>query len=418
MVKEEEVAEVEEVEVIDDDDDDSYRSSRSKRRSSSRDDEDDDEDEEDEERPSRLKAILGIIVVIIIILAIFLAYFFYWTPAKEIHLDPPQPDEDGIRVTCHVVMEGGNTADGDGDLEIFYDNERVYSDTIPIRRDDGLKLIDYDQFIIGNSDYTVKVTFRGKSNSETFNIQQSPFFWTVVEYVKVNAKPNPPEFNMTDQTNINLNVAVNIKDSDGNNPSAHAGKSKVDLKIKHESGSEQSYSKDVDDTFGVAFTYNYLSTGSGNYTYEVTWENLQVKSDSPHRTLEHTSPLDDNTYQNMNIVADAGEQFRTVTVGILAGQETEDFDARDSKNDGVITAYQWDFDFKDDNNDNEIDFTIDEVGEQVSYTYTTTADVGTTYTVALRVWGDGIFAYNAISGDPEYEFSFFLIEVTVKAGIS
>lgn len=414
MAKEEEVAEVEEVEVIEEDDDDSYPSSKSRRRSRSRADEED-EDEDEEERPSRLKAILAIIAVIIIILAIFLAYFFYFTPAKEIHLDSPQQTEDGISVTCHVVMEGGNTADGDADIEIFYDNDRVYSDTIKINRDDGLKLINYDQFVMGNSDYTVKVTFRGKSESKTFNLHESPFFWTVVENVEVVATRDPVQFNLTGDIDVALNVAVNIKDEDGNIPAAHAGKSEVSLKVQHESGYEHSKdSKDVEDVFGATFSYDYLTTGSGNYTYEVTWENLQVKSDSEYRTLEYTSPSDDG-YQNMDIVADAGDISRTVTVGIISGEETEEFDASDSKNDGEITAYQWDFDFKDDNNNGELDFTVDETGERVSYTYTS-ADVGKLYTVALRIWGKGIIG--PLTGIPEYEFAFVLIEVTVRSGIS
>ncbi len=412
MAKEEEVAEVEEVEVIEEDEEDSYRSSRSSRRSKSRAEE---EDEDEEERPSRLKAILAIIAVIIIILAIFLAYFFYFTPAKEMHLDSPQQEGDGIRVTCHVVMECGNTADGDADIEIFYDNDRVYSDTITINRDDGLILIDYDQFVIGNSDYTVKVTFRGKSESKTFNLHESPFYWTVVEKVEVYPVRDPVQFNLTGNTDVDLNVAVNIKDKDGNIPDAHAGKSTVTLKVKHESGFEHSQeSKDVKDVFGATFSYNYLTTGSGNYTYEVTWENLQVKSDSEYRILEYTKPSDDG-YQNMDIVADAGDISRTVTVGIISGEETEEFDASDSKNDGEITAYQWDFDFKDDDGDGGLDFTVDETGERVSYTYTS-ADVGTIYTVALRVWGKGIIG--PLTGVPEYEFAFVLIEVTVRSGIS
>jgi hypothetical protein len=393
-----------EVEVIDDDDEPRKKYQRKSKR---RDVDEDDEDDEDD-RPSRLKLVLAIICVIVIIAAIFLVYFFTMTPIKSIHLDPPQPYEDGIRVTCHVLMEGGSTTDGNGDVKIYYDDSQVYSGSIKINRDDGEAFIDYDQFVEGNGQYTVEVSYLGESVSQSFDLQESPFFQTIVENYEITAHPDPIAFNKTVNA-VKLNVNVKIKDNSGNIPSTHCGKSQVTLKVQYETGNSQTFSEEVNEDFGVNFDeYNYLSTGAGNYTFSVTWENLYARSESKFREVE----LELKDYLNMPIYADAGEDYMEVEIGLLETEETVEFDASYSKNDGEIVIYQWDLDFKDDNNDKELDFTIDGTGRTISKTYTV-ADAGYTYEVALRIWGKGIINSDS-SGPPEYEFSYYFMDVEVS----
>jgi hypothetical protein len=403
MAKDEDVVEVEEVEDNEDEED-----KRSRRKTK-------DDDGDKELKKSRRKKILAVIVVIIIIVSIFIAFFFLMPNVKKMYLDIPQPTEDGISVGVHIILEGGGSANGDADIEILYGAEKVYSGTVEINRDEGTAYIDYNEFVVGNDDYTVKVTFRGKSVSQTFNLQESPLFWTVVENFELNIYPNPWIFNETVDPNVKLNVGVNIKDTSGNNPNAHAGKSEVTLKVRHENSAEVTYTEEVTNEFGVVFDqYNYFSqgtgTGSGNYTITVIWENQWVKSDADTYEVEVVH----QEYFNMDIVADAGDSSRTVTIPLLSTSETEEFDASDSKNDGEITVYQWDFDYQDDNDDNELDFTVDAVGKKVSHTYTN-ADIGNSYTVALRIYGDGILNPGA-NEDPIYEFSFDFVEVNVRAG--
>jgi hypothetical protein len=157
--------------------------------------------------------------------------------------------------------------------------------------------------------------------------------------------------------------------------------------------------------------YDYLSTGSGNYTITATLKNLFTKPDSKYHIIE-AEPIE--RFFNVLPEADAGEDQDAQLIihpFQLEGSAEVCFDGSNSINiDGEIRVYKWDFDYKDEDNDGYEDFTTDATGVQVCHTYYYSAESwdevpeNITYTVALMIEGDVIIGTDD-AGKPIYESS-------------
>jgi hypothetical protein len=390
-----------EVEMVDEDDDEPKKYQRkSKRRDS-------DDEDDSENKPSKKKKILVFVVILIIVLAIIFAVFFLNPAVADVIVDNPieTTDGDGIVITAHVIPEGGSSVNGDADLEIYYEGDKVYSDKITINRDEGRKEVPYNKFVMGNEKYEIKVKFSGKSATSNFILHEN-FDWAVVEHINVTADLNPPE----KDSDVRLRVNARVIDESNNNPLAPPKKANVEITIAYENGASQSYNQDIlyPDAYCEFNEYRYLNTGSGNYTITAKLTNHYVKDSSEFKTIEIEEPV--KKFLNIFPVAEAGddvnEQIRRPPFG--TGEVTINFDGSDSWNDGTIRYYLWDFDYKDEDGNEYPDFTVDAVGISVDNTYNSAG----TYDVGLRIIGN--YAGYFVEGEPLYEETIDVMQVDIS----
>jgi len=316
------------------------------------------------------------IFIIIIILVIMVAAFsiFWMSPhVKSIIVNSPieLDDRSGIRIEAHIALEGGGTSVGEGTIEIIYDEKTVYSGKINIQSDKGGKDIAYDKFVVGNKQYEIKVTFNGKSGSTFFKLDDN-FGWAVSENINVTASLSSYE----KSEDVRLKVQTRIVDENNLNLPPPM-KASVEITIRHENGQTQTFNQDISyPNSSCEFNdYDYLKTGSGNYTIDAKLINHYVIENSKYQEIELEEPA--RVFFNIYPVAEAGDD-QVVRRGVNVH-----FDGSKSWNDGPIRRYEWDFDYKDDDGNGFEDFTTDATGMAVDNVYNT---VGT-YTLALRVVG-------------------------------
>ena len=328
--------------------------------------------------------IIGIIIIILILISVVAIWSVTHNPTVEdIFVTKPTSYGDGMEVNTHILTAGSADVSGSADLKIFYDDVEVYKKSVDVRNSRINAKIPWEEFAVGNDQYTIRVTYDGKTGEETFYLAQD-FDWAVCEKVNLSAALSPAQFSEIDPTEPKLKITLRFVDEDNNNLHASVKDVGVTISIKYEDNTPIEHKKTLtgSELFNNDYTYEYnYATGGGNYIITATVTNEFVQSDSKYATVT-SEPFDDMInllpLAVVDLVGDYSTSGATITV---RNNDEVTFSASASRNDGDIASYEWDFDF-----DGEtFEFTVDDTGEEVSHTFT---GRGQTYYIAMRVTGE------------------------------
>jgi archaellum component FlaF (FlaF/FlaG flagellin family) len=330
--------------------------------------------------------IIGIIIIILILISVVVIYTTI-DGGDEVDritiLTTDAYSEDGeTGIEIQSIVETSGTIDANANIKIEYDGETVYSGTTKISNNRMLTKIPWENFAVGNEQYTIKISHGGKTGTDNFFLHQHG--WSVCEQVTILPSLSPKFY---DETNLNtqpkMNILLSFLDSDGDSLIAAPKDLDISLSIKHEDAAAVTVplSLDEDDLRYHTYTYEYnYNTGGGNYTISAEVENLFVDSDSIYDKFDAETYTGQMNLLPFAIVKINGEAFDGNPINVRRNQEV-DFDASDSVNDGEILSYEWDFDYQD------FEFTVDATGSEVTNRYTTTGS----YDIACRIKGDVIY---------------------------
>ncbi len=350
-------------------------------------DEDEAEDEDDEEylRYKRKRTrwiVISIFIVIIILIVAFYAVVI--NPQGVLDIIPATPtetkDKDGITISADIALKGTGTAEGDGELKIKLDGKTTYSGKIPIKGGVAEKVVKYKDFVEGNGDYEISISYEGLSR-KTDN--RYTVDW-VVEKVDVELKRmsfgESENLTKSDKPYFILNTYFNYTN---NNPLNETRLLDIDVELFFEDdlSSFRSESYKFDKYLENRDTKDINYNKAGNITAKVTVINENVKPDSKFHEITgeayefiNTPPFAKGELSNGN----NGE----ISLSPLFDNGIAEFDASDSFDlDGGIVRYRWEF--NDDNSepkDNVVNTTEPYTSHQFS-------QVGT-YNVILSVYDE------------------------------
>ncbi len=330
--------------------------------------------------------IIGIIIIILILISVVAIYSITQNPeVTEVFIERPDKyiddGEAGIEIKSHIFIKGSGGTSGSGKLEILYDGASVYSRSVDVSNSKGTTKIPWEDFVIGNDKYTIKMTYEGVTGEETFYLSQ--FDWAVCEKVNITTQITPTQF-----TELNLNeipklkIGVSFIDAKGNNLQAAVKELDLTLSIQYEDSTpfEQKVTPSDSDLEHNYYSYEYDYQNGGNYTITASVENLHISPDSKYATVESDTYKELINLEPLAVVDIEEATGDSLTVTVRPNQVVH-FDASRSRNDGDIIAYEWDFDF----DDETYEFTVDATGAEVTHRF---SEIGKTYYIALRVRGD------------------------------
>jgi hypothetical protein len=382
--------------------------------------EDDTEDEYQEGGWSFRRKFFVVLTIIIIIIAASASIVLFNPSVKEVLIVPTQEmdDRSGIIVEAYATREGTSGVTDTGKIQILYGGVEQYSSSFEFNNDYGRKEIKYKDFVWDKGEYEIVVSYGDKSTSDFFNLE-SEFDFGIAEYVNVTLELVPNESQLKGPTNrtgaIRIHAIAIIKElvTSGNtqyekNPTATPSNATIDLTIEHESGTDDSDSKNIRHSASALFNkFIYYSDGSGPgpglYSVSVKITNHNVKPDSPKYQITLPDVVK-NHFLNVAPIADGGDDKNENAFG--QNSKEVSFDASASWNDGEITKYIWDLDY---DLDTGFDPKEETTTPTVSYIYTKQNDQtpnSDTFYVHLMVVGDtrdSRFGYE--NGDVKYEFS-------------
>lgn len=87
----------------------------------------------------------------------------------------------GILLRPVASSSGYAAIEGNGKVRISYEDEEVYSDEVRFKEDTSAKEIRFDEFVLGNGDYDIEISYGDKSDSKKYSID-----W-VSEYIYIDA---------------------------------------------------------------------------------------------------------------------------------------------------------------------------------------------------------------------------------------
>lgn len=340
---------------------------------------------------------IAMIVAIIILIPMILVAVMYLSPADVngvsvdvTRYDDRESGESGLLVIVSVTTSNPPSASGKAELEIEYNDEKVYESKITIKDNSGQKKLTWDKFIVGNGVYIITVSFEGFSDTERFSYDD------VVEELNITAWAYPDNFEPVpkgmDLTKNNLGVRVLFLNATTNATVFVSEQAKIDLRIEHEDGSvlfddyvNVSNGKDAD-RYESFFEY----PKSGNYTISVAYTNYNVVPDSEFHKLESSATFLINKKPVAHIEGD--EDVRISEGGVAH------FDASKSKDDGEIVLYHWMFEAR----PNSGEYVYENTTEPTTtYKYETPGE----YDVLLVIRDE----YDAVSDEP----AMFTVKVKV-----
>ena len=326
--------------------------------------------------------IIGIIVIILILISVIVIYSMSQSnevTGITILNTESYSDNDVSGLKINTIIETSGTINDNAKLEILYDGSSVYSHSVSIDNNKIIKKIPWNDFAVGNKKYVIKVSYGGETSEDSFYLYNHN--WAVCERVDISTQIVPPQFS-TDNLNEEpkLKIGLSFVDVDGNNLHASVKDLEISLSIQYEDSSPTTISltpseSDYEHNY---FSYEYDYKTGGNYSITATVENLFVKSDTKYATVT-SEPFQELINLQPLAVVNIEEATGTgYAVSVRPNTEVH-FDASDSRNDGDIVAYEWDFNYE------NFEFTVDATGEEASYVFT---ERGKTYDIALRIKGD------------------------------
>ena len=90
-------------------------------------------------------------------------------------------NEVGIILMPVASSSGYAAIEGNGKVRISYEDEEVYSDEVRFKKDTSSKKIRFKEFVVGNGDYDIEISYGDKSDSKKYSID-----W-VSEYIYIDA---------------------------------------------------------------------------------------------------------------------------------------------------------------------------------------------------------------------------------------
>ena len=143
---------------------------------------DEPKDEKKDKVRSRKKFIVIAIIAILVVAGVF--YLVIWLlddSIKNLHMGTVQENADhtGIKVMAFADSEGGASVEGNGRVRIIFNDEEVYEGKLNFNNGEANKEIGFEDFVVGNGDYTVELSYGNKKDSDILSIN-----W-VTEYIYI-----------------------------------------------------------------------------------------------------------------------------------------------------------------------------------------------------------------------------------------
>ncbi len=126
----------------------------------------------------RIIKIVAVAVIIIVITAITIAILMADDGIDLIYVIVDKVD-DGLRVRAIADPSGMGEVNGDGNIVIEHDGNIVYEGKIGFKNDNADETVGFQDFVEGNGEYIVTVSYNDKSGSRTYDVD-----W-VTEYIYV-----------------------------------------------------------------------------------------------------------------------------------------------------------------------------------------------------------------------------------------
>jgi hypothetical protein len=282
---------------------------------------------EPETKGSGFKIVIVVIIVILLIGAGIFVYIYTLPGVTEVQMNLQPGEDHQIKLTCIVVTGNPEEYTGDGEITIeFEDGEQTYSSTVDIKESRGELLIWFNEFVIANGRYEITLEVEGKRTTIGYDVG------IVVESIgRSTITPGAtPEINII------------MTDKDGNNLRFNYSQMQLKFGIlcEYENEGTQGYLPYKEATSAInSYSFPFDRIGQykrGNYTFDITFTNLIVKPDSDWYTIEYSLPwrLDESPTPY------PGGPYDEYGVN---GRTQIDFDASASKDDGIITRYEWRF---------------------------------------------------------------------------
>ncbi len=284
---------------------------------------------------------MGIVTVVVIIVVAALIVGFNSSASSSVKqiVMPPVSEEDfdgdtmpdGILVEYHVISEGFSAFSGKGRLKVAYEGETCYSK--PVNTDDGNERVElrYQDFVVGNGEYTVLVTYGGKQGRESHEVG-----WVVED---INVTQSLASKVSAQTQGIPFNVTVVMRDRDQRSLEELPSELTIQAQVKNENGytvfEDEKELENVKSTYQMFnFVKDYPSWVSGNYTTEVTVVNDMVNEDSEYKEVTAST----KSYMDAPPVAILNPS--TTSISLLSDQEVK-LDGSSSYDDGEIVSYSW-----------------------------------------------------------------------------
>jgi len=153
---------------------------------------DEPKDEKKDKVRSRKKFIVLAIVAILILAGVF--YLVIWlmdADVENLYIGTigRNNDDTGIKVMALADSSGGASVEGNGRVKIFYNEQKEFDGQMKFKNGEANKEIGFEDFVVGNGDYTVEVSYGNKKDSDVHSIN-----W-VTEYICVESILGDPKLN-------------------------------------------------------------------------------------------------------------------------------------------------------------------------------------------------------------------------------
>ncbi len=323
----------------------------------------------------RKRQLLALVVVIILVLVASYSYVRWGRGGGVLYITVLKPTEtedsggdvgyNGIDLVAEITPRSDSELDGSVKITITYaeTDEVVYSKSEDIKYNDKKdrnyieKSISYEDFVMGNGDYIIKVSSDGKSDKETYNVN------FVAEDLNATVRfPETLEFEVrTNSRDVEDGTAIMYWDvrcllADGLSPRFEPRALTLEVDAVAPNGAQDSITLEEPgllDNWFFDFTMPYLAHGWN--TFDMTLTQDVVSPDSPYRevTVQHREYIDAYPVAVGDDDLEGSLRF--------ASEVTVDLDASESYDDSGISMYSW---FLEDDLENHIDIFTDSIFDQ------------------------------------------------------
>jgi hypothetical protein len=329
-------------------------------------------------------------IIAIVIFALLLGtglFLLIWDPAvSEVTvINPDDVDTNGdstfdsVVFTLVTVKDGMRGVDEKAKIEVTYNGKTTLSTERKVKSDQVSVYLKYDQFVIGNGVYNIKVSIDGASGQAPYSVS------FVASSVNLSfTSSEDPSLGISNEF-IVTPLFYGVQElGKGFRMSSYENMYHITLRITDPDGEMNEYSNTMGELPGnYSEIFEIDSALMGEYTAEVTFENRMVKEGSDLRELQGESgPLTEYVNRppmitDLEVITSRPRINEDVEISIKA----TDLDS----NGGVTTVLIWW-----DTSDNQLD--LEEItvsSKTVSIKAKHVFDTATTYTIQVTVADNG-----------------------------
>jgi hypothetical protein len=315
---------------------------------------------------NKRKTFIVIVAIVIVAIVILAAVIIFFIPdggkITDIYVGLSESHSDYLDVTVLVGSSSRASIAGDGDLEITYNDNVIYTSKISINDDGTGELnLPYNDFIEGNGDYFFQCKYKGK---------ESPPATYHVGYIVENLHTDVDVGVVLDSGSLDITTFMQTKEGTSVSSDPKDAEYQVTEIRNMDDGSEIQVENTPVDIGGSFIQMEYPYQQSGNYSISIRVENTRAKTTSEFYEVNMTREV------FLNILPQARAVVSTTEA--MGATYNASFDTSSSWNDGEITLYIWDF-----NGDGNVDL---ETTEPIA-SYSGYID-GMDYDAILNVQGD------------------------------